>query len=303
MQTAGKQTENHRMRLLPLPLSDFPRKATDVATRAHRTTSLRRPRSRGAHAGGFSLIELLVAIIIIGVLVTVLLPVISGRTEQARVSRVQSDLENLSEAMERAAIDTGYYVRLFALNSVLEGDGVPFNRGLPGDPINRADGLTDYLIAQPWLQFPTANSLFIDPNTGDFATGVSRLNIINRLLQAEESFDGSMRWGGPYINWQRDSSLYNEELGKTGIPDDPWGNDYLFFTRQGLLLEPNGIFVESAGERTGGGFDPGGQFDALVFDRPTIVSLGPNGRPGDGTGVGRDGTFGGGDDYVRSFGR
>ncbi len=275
-----------------------------MATRALRRPYPKRLLGRSAHTGGgFSIIELLVAIIIIGVLVTVLLPVISGRTEQARVSRVQSDLENLSESMERVAIDTGFYVRLIALDDVLRGDGVPFNRGLPGDPINRADGLTDYLIGQVWYQFPTPNSLFINPATGDFATGVTRVNIINRLLQAETVFDGSMQWGGPYINWQQDENLYDGELGKTGVPTDPWGNDYIFFTRRGMLLEPNGIFIESAGERTGGGFEQGGQFDTLVFDRPTIVSLGPNGRPGDGSGTGREGTFGGGDDFARSFGR
>lgn len=290
--------------LLSLPHSDFPRKASDVATRGLKRPPLRRHCRRSGQArGGFSIIELLVAIIIIGILVTVLLPVIANRTEQARVARVQSDLENLSESMERVAIDTGYYVRLFVLDDVLRGDGTPFNRGFAGDPINRADGITDYLLPQVWYQLPGANSLFIDPATGNFATGVLRSNLVNRLLRNETVFDGTVQWNGPYINWQRDSSLYNGELGKTGVPDDPWGNDYIFFTRQGMLLEPNGLFISAAGERVGGGFEQGGQFDTLVFDRPTIVSLGPNGRPGDGSGAGREGTFGGGDDYARSFGR
>lgn len=261
-----------------------------------RMRSISRP-GRSSRSG-FSIIELLVAIIIIGILVLIILPVISNRTEQARVARVNADLEHLAEAMERQAIDTGYYVRLFALNDVYSGDGVAFNRGTNNDV---ADGLTDYTVSNPFYQFNTSNSLFINISTGDFAN-VDRADLIARLGRSETRYDGSIGWNGPYINWRRDENLYNNVLGPTGIPDDPWGNDYLFFTRRGLLLEPDGEFVTSASPAVGGGLTGGGTFETDVFDRPTIVSLGPNGLPGDGLPTAGP-EFGRGDDFYRSFGR
>lgn len=260
---------------------------------------------RGRHLrGGFSIIELLIAIIIIGVLVAVLIPIVSRRTESARQARANSDVQNLAESMERAAIDSGYYVRLFALNSTLRGDGVGFNRQQAGDPIDRADGITDFAsgVTNPHHQFPTNNSLFIDPTTGLFAN-VSRDNVIARLAANETTYDGTASWQGPYINWSRDNNQVNNLVARDGVPDDPWGNNYLFFTREGLVVEPDGVIADSAEQRTSGGMGAGGTFSTLLFDRPTILSLGPNGLPGDGSNVGFVGQFGGDDDVFRQFGR
>ena len=255
--------------------------------------------SRGQR--GFSIIELLVAIIIIGILVAILVPVISSRTEQARQAKVQSDLENLAAQMERAAVDTGYYVRIFVLNDVLFGDGIGFDRG---DNDDVADALRDYrtTITQPFYEFPTQNSLFIEPRTGDFAE-VDRDRIIERLTVAESRYTGAIVWNGPYINWQQDNNLYNDVLAPDGIPDDPWGNNYLFFTREGLLLEPDGEFVTSTDVLDTGGFATSGQFDTELFDRPTMLSVGPNGVPGNGIAGSDEGEFGKGDDFARPFGR
>ena len=41
----------------------------------------------------------------------------------------------------------------------------------------------------------------------------------------------------------------------------------------------------------------GGNYIANVFDRPTVLSLGPNKLPGDGNGS----AFGTGDDLIRQF--
>jgi prepilin-type N-terminal cleavage/methylation domain-containing protein len=274
-------------------------------------------RLRGPRAG-FSIIELLVAIIIIGILVAILIPLVSQRSEQARVARVQSDLEHIAEAMQRVGIDTGYYIRLIALNDLLFGDadingsgGVGFNRGF--NPNDIADGLTDYFpnVANPFYQFPTANSLFIDQATGLFAgndpfTGTyrgtpTRDAIILRLIAAESRYDATGRWGGPYLSFRSDSTLYNNIVAPTGVPTDPWGNDYILFTRRGMFVEPNGIIAESVSQLASGGFAPGGPYDCLVFDRPTVLSLGPNGTPGNGVPASADGVFGRADDYFRQF--
>ena len=266
---------------------------------------------------GFSIIELLVAIIIIGILVTVLVPIVSSRAEQARVARAEADLENLSEAMQRVAVDTGYYVRLFALDDVLRGDGDLF--GVGGVPFQRpratndvADGLTDHLAPGGFFQFPDANSLFIDPATGLFA-GINpttlayqgaptRQAIIQRLVANESRYDPLGTWQGPYLSFRSDNNLFNGLVAPTGIPDDPWGNDYLLFTRSGHYLEPNGVVVTSVSVQATGGLTAGGPYDCLVFDRATIVSMGPNGLPGNGAPASTEGLFGRGDDFSRAFG-
>ena len=255
---------------------------------------------RRRHASGFSIIELLVAIIIIGILVAVLLPLVSRRTEQARIARAQSDLQNLSESMERVAVDTGYYVRLFALNDRLRGDGVAFTRD--NNPVDRADGLTDYLIANPHYNFVDDQGLFIDPSTGLYASG-SRQNIILRLVSSESRYDRGVTWHGPYLNWQSDENFYNGTDARDGVPDDPWGNNYLFFTPQGMIREPEGDIVLSTDvDETNGGMEASGSFETEVFDRSTILSLGANGLPGLGTptpGV----EFGKGDDLIHQLGQ
>jgi prepilin-type N-terminal cleavage/methylation domain-containing protein len=284
-----------------------------------KTTGLQitRKRRRASARRGFSIIELLVAIIIIGVLVAVLIPVVSSRTEQARVARVNADLQAMADAMERVENDTGYLVRLFALNDVLQGDGVGYKRDPRVAPVDRADGITDYrqTVTQPYLQFDgSTNGLFIDPRTSDYALNTTRNDVIDRFIANESSYDGSLAWNGPYVNWQKDRNLYSGDTTplRDGIPDDPWGNNYLLFlptksvsgsTQGGLVLEPSGLIVATTVRQTGNQFFQGGGFATDVFDRPTIVSIGPNGVPGNGAGGTGEGTFGGGDDFVRTFGR
>lgn len=255
---------------------------------------------------GFSILELLVAIIIIGVLVAILLPVVSQRAAQARIARANADLEHLAEGQARAAIDTGYYVRLFLLNDVRQGDGVAFNRGANND---RADGISDYLL--PQLYYQNVDRLFIDPRTNDFVTAGRNALILNQITNAETNYNvPTAVWNGPYMNWRADSNLpaVAGSNAPDGIPDDPWGNNYLFFTSLGLVLEP-GVTGADPIARASVGFDVngnpvlGGAFSTVVFDRATVVSLGPDGLPGRNGVVGS--TFGdpNSDDLFRSFGQ
>ncbi len=257
--------------------------------------------TKKSRQSGFSLIELLVAVIILGILVLILIPIVGNRTEQARIARANSDIHNLAEAMNRVAIDTGYYTRLIALNDVLFGDGISFDRDLSND---RVDGLTDYNVSQTFFTDMNGdpNLLFIETRTGVYAPG-DRDVIISRLVESESSYTGAVLWGGPYINWRTDNNLYNGTIGRDGSPDDPWGNNYLFFTRAGLFLEPTGELVDtSVGPAANGGLQVGGAFDTQVFDRATVMSMGPNGLPGDGIGGSQNGEFGLADDLVRAFG-
>ncbi|MCD6386482.1 prepilin-type N-terminal cleavage/methylation domain-containing protein [Candidatus Sumerlaeota bacterium] len=228
---------------------------------------------------GFSVVELLIAVIILGVLVAIIVPRLATRTELARKKSALVDLENLQNAEERAAVDTGYFYRLYVLDDTSGGDGYGF-----GDTDDIIDGVRD---EQYTSYYSNNTQIFIDVTTGEFKTNYTYL--YNLLAKNETAFG----WNGPYINWNRD--LVNSDgqpepsrpNNADDIPDDPWGHNYLLFTPQGLIDEPEGQFVTTFMGS-----------DTTVFDRMTLLSLGPNGLPGDGTPGAK---FGTGDDLLRQF--
>jgi general secretion pathway protein G len=59
---------------------------------------------------GFTLIEIMLVVIIISVLAAMVVPKLSGRGEQARISAARADIEaNLSSALDLYELDTGSY--------------------------------------------------------------------------------------------------------------------------------------------------------------------------------------------------
>jgi prepilin-type N-terminal cleavage/methylation domain-containing protein len=242
---------------------------------------------------GFSIVELIVAMAIIGILVLILVPVVSNRTREARLRAAESDLEHLANALERVGIDTNYMFKLYVLDDVIGGDGVanqPTNV-----PAERIDGTRDEDLNPVFAG--QAERIFISLETQqvvDLALATSIYNnqfAVTTDLQSETKFG----WHGPYINWQVDKN-YND------WPDDPWGRDYIFFTRAGGMGPLDTQFVLT-GVTIGTSMAPiSFPAQANVFDRPTVLSLGPDGLPGDGaanpTG---NGDYGEGDDIFRKF--
>ena len=59
---------------------------------------------------GFTLVELLVVVTLLGILVAMVVPRLAGRTEQARKARAQADVQgNLPLALDMFELDTGNY--------------------------------------------------------------------------------------------------------------------------------------------------------------------------------------------------
>ena len=99
---------------------------------------------------GFTLVELLIVVTILGILVAMVVPRLAGRTEQARRARAEAEIKgNISLALDLFELDTGRYPdsleELVAKDppSSLNEDaknqwnGPYLKKGLPRDPWGR----------------------------------------------------------------------------------------------------------------------------------------------------------------------
>ncbi|HTX25293.1 MAG TPA: type II secretion system major pseudopilin GspG [Steroidobacteraceae bacterium] len=64
---------------------------------------------RPARAGGFTLIEIMVVVVIIGLLAAMIVPSVVGHVEQARVVRARQDIQALGTALTMYRIDNFKY--------------------------------------------------------------------------------------------------------------------------------------------------------------------------------------------------
>ena len=272
-------------------------------------------RRRGlARAGAFSILEILIAVVIIGILAVLMVPTLQNRVEQARIRAAQRDLTELREAETRAAIDTGYYFPQHVLDNVVV---VGTDPGFPAWD-NVADSFL-HEAANPAVEPTKTRTLFINPRTGLFLPDAEAQGLYDRIilsgLPTPDARVASVRdrfgFKGPYVSWNSDRD-YDD------MQDDPWGNPYMFFTPAGLIWEYNSRDRYNFSNLAASG--PGriqhqvvdtwdhntwmgnaGGADCKVFDRPAVLSLGANGVPGDDVGKPDYNKFGAGDDIVIWF--
>ncbi|MBI3329538.1 MAG: type II secretion system major pseudopilin GspG [Nitrospinae bacterium] len=99
-----------------------------------------------AEEAGFTLIEIMVVIIILGLLATLVIPNITGYTEKAKREKVRADIASLEGALDLFKADNGFYP---TTEQGLEGlmvkpttgripakwiEGGYFKKGIPLDP-------------------------------------------------------------------------------------------------------------------------------------------------------------------------
>ncbi len=66
-------------------------------------------RNRTKNQKGFTLIEILVVVFIIGLLATIILPKIMGRQEEAQRTKAMADIKNIQTALDLFKLDNGFY--------------------------------------------------------------------------------------------------------------------------------------------------------------------------------------------------
>jgi general secretion pathway protein G len=116
---------------------------------------------------GFTLIEILMVVVIIGILVAMLVPNIAGRSEQARKTAARTDIEsNLGTALDLYRMDAGQYPTteqgLSALITEPAASPVPAQwngpylkkKQIPKDPWGH-----DYVYVSPGAQNPESYDL------------------------------------------------------------------------------------------------------------------------------------------------
>ncbi|MEA3291616.1 MAG: type II secretion system major pseudopilin GspG [Pseudomonadota bacterium] len=94
-------------------------------------------RARSKAQGGFTLIEIMVVVVIIGLLATMILPRVLGRQDEAFIAKAKSDIRALSSAVKLYKLDNFKYPSTSDGLNVLATSGKD-NRGyierLPKDP-------------------------------------------------------------------------------------------------------------------------------------------------------------------------
>ncbi|WP_289101507.1 type II secretion system major pseudopilin GspG [uncultured Marinobacter sp.] len=98
------------------------------------------------HSQGFTLIEIMVVMVILGLLVAIVAPNIMGRSDQAKVTVAETQLSNIANALDLYRLDNSHYPStqqgLEALVSKPSGSPEPKNWN--------ADGYLKSVPEDPW---------------------------------------------------------------------------------------------------------------------------------------------------------
>jgi general secretion pathway protein G len=121
----------------------------------------RNGRSRVSSCAGFTLLEIMVVIVILGLLAALVVPKLIGRTEEAKQTQTRLQIKNIEQALQLFKLDNGFYPGteqgIEALVRAPEIGRVPKNY--------RKGGYLDRVPKDPW----GSEYVYVSPGTnGDY---------------------------------------------------------------------------------------------------------------------------------------
>jgi general secretion pathway protein G len=130
---------------------------------------------------GFTLIEILLVVVIIGILAAVAVPKLTGRQKQAKEAAARADVENISTALKLYELDNGDFPG--SLQGLINNSGAknwrgPYlEKGVPKDPWGN-----DYVYQKPGTHNPGgfdlksngADGVDSGDDIGNYATALSQ---------------------------------------------------------------------------------------------------------------------------------
>src|SRR5687768_9477199 len=103
---------------------------------------------RARRSSGFTLMELMVVLVIIGILAAIIVPNVIGKAEKGKVTAAQTNLRHLADAVENFHLDMSRYPvsleELMKRPSGAKSWGGPYLRTLEKDPWGR-----DFILRTP----------------------------------------------------------------------------------------------------------------------------------------------------------
>ena len=120
---------------------------------------------------GFTLIELMLVVIIIGILAAMVVPHLGGRSEEARIAATKTDIEaNLSLALDLYEMDNGVYPKSLESLTTKTSEAAnwkgPYIKKKPLDAWGR-----DYVYQAPGVHNSTSYDLYSWGRDGQAGTG------------------------------------------------------------------------------------------------------------------------------------